>query len=127
MACRAWAQWNVRATTTDRRRKSQTAPRTGAREAAEPESFAAYSIGKIYQNPRRRAPDVMRAVGEGVKLPPLPLPLHAAALAVNRIKQKRERFFEYFFDFIRIGSHNETFAQQPHHRQDRKAGAGFVP
>src|SRR6185437_10481007 len=110
----------------DRRRRSQTAPRTEEREAAESESCRCQSIGKIHQNPRSRAPDVMGTIIESMEFTPAALPYHASALAVRGIEQKGKRNLEHFVHLVRIGRQRKAFAQKPDNGQDREAGAGFV-
>src|SRR3954469_5232268 len=118
MAYRAAAQSSGRATATGRRRKSRRERRTGVPEAAERESFRQQSIGKIHQNPRRRAPDVMGAVVEGIEFPLVPLPLHAPTFAARGIEKMIKRHFENGLHFVGIWGEGEVFRQKSDHREN---------
>ena len=110
-------------------KQAQTAWVAGAASQAAAMRITAACIrsDERLQHPRRRAPDVVRAVGDDVVVPQLPLPDAAMHLEVGRVEREAERHLEDLVDLGAVDPRHEAGVDEPDEGRHGEAGHRLVP
>src|SRR4029079_4012655 len=84
------------------------------------------AVVKVHDHARGGAPYIPLAIGHGVVISLLPLPLAAVPQVVFGAHQESERHLEYGGHLLLMRREHEAWPQQGHHRNDLEGSASQV-